>query len=102
MIGLLPVFLLSETLPVTNSPENKHICETGSTGCCEKNSIANVRNCTSFNLYFHRTSKGCDKDYCFGMYFNRNLSTKTNWKRSIQYCKVCFDLPMVHNAFWDS
>lgn len=54
-----------ETLPVTNSPEYKHICETGSTGCCEKNSIANVRNCTSFNLYFHRTSKGCDKDYCF-------------------------------------
>lgn len=65
MIGLLPVFLLPETLPVSNSPEYKHICETGSTGCCEKNSIANVRNCTSFNLYFHRTSKGCDKDYCF-------------------------------------
>lgn len=55
----------NETLPISNSPESKYICETGATGCCENNTIANVRNCIPFRVYFHRTSKGCDEAYCY-------------------------------------
>lgn len=73
--------LLSETLPISNSPESKHICETNATGCCENNTIANVRNCTPFRLYFHRTLKGCDEAYCYGMHVFSNLNAKTDSKR---------------------
>lgn len=80
VIGLFFVFLFIEMFFVINSLEYKYICEIGFIGCCEKNSIVNVCNCILFNLYFYCIFKGCDKDYCFGMYFNRNFSIKINWK----------------------
>lgn len=62
--NLTPPWMMG-TLPLSNAPVSRQICETGATGCCENNTLITVRNCSPFHFYFHRNSTGCDKAYCY-------------------------------------
>nr|XP_034302927.1 uncharacterized protein LOC105319641 isoform X2 [Crassostrea gigas] len=63
-----PVFLsrwLNGTISFSIGSISKPICEINATGCCENNTMIKVGNCSSFHVYFHRNSTGCDEAHCY-------------------------------------